>query len=46
MKDSFVLRPFYLKAINSIREIVKVEMELPHLYHSYIVTFNEVKYFD
>jgi hypothetical protein len=43
MRDAFTLRPFYLKAINTLREQVKCEFSLPHLYHSYLINYQEVR---
>jgi hypothetical protein len=32
-KETETLKPFYLKAINTLRQLLKVDFELPHLYH-------------
>lgn len=43
-KETSTLKPFYLKAINTLREILKVEMGIPHLYYKYINQYSEITY--
>ena len=43
-KDYHMLKPFYVKAVNTLRELVKVDFDLLHLYHNHITTYSEVTF--
>ena len=43
-KDYYMLKPFYVKAVNTLRELVKVDFDLLHLYHNHITTYSEVTF--
>jgi hypothetical protein len=43
-KETSTLKPFYLKAVNTLGEILKKEFEIPHLYLKYIREYPEVSY--
>lgn len=41
-KQTQTLKPFYLKSINTLRVIIKNELQLPHLYYQYLFQYPEV----
>mmetsp|Transcript_20438 Transcript_20438/g.19425 ORF Transcript_20438/g.19425 Transcript_20438/m.19425 type:complete len:109 (-) Transcript_20438:241-567(-) len=43
-KQTCTLKPFYLKAIHTLREIVKNEFQLPHLFIQYLQQYSEITY--
>jgi len=39
-KETTNLKPFYLKGINTLRQLVKEDLNLDHLYYSYLHQYN------